>query len=1127
MASDGTGKTYSANITNSGSSNISNYYRVIVGGDGQSDESNAVSVTWRPQLVAGSISGATTTFSNNSVNLTVGAASGGNNSSYSYQWQESTDDGSTWNNVGTNSTSYTATGSGQTKKYKVVVTDGDSQTATTEVVSVTWRSPVAIGSISGATTTYSGNSVTLNVGAASGGNNSSYSYLWKESTDDGNTWNIVGTNSTSYTATGSGQTKKYKVVVTDGDNQTATTEVASVTWRSPLVVGSISGSGVFDSNTDVTLSANPSGGDGNYTYQWQQSADDSEWSNISGENSQTITVNGTDLTKYYRVIIEGDSQTQTSASVSVVWGDALIAGTISGATTTCSGGNIELTVSAATGGNSSYTYQWQEYEDSEWSNISDLNDLKFSICIFNAGDSNIQKQFRVKVTDGVQTAYSEAVTATWRPALVAGSITGSGTITYSGSDVTLTANPSGGDGNYTYQWQVSKDNSEWTDIQGATFSELVETGVNEADTSVTMYYRVLVSGDFQNAESEVADVTRRPSLKISNIQPIGNSVVYSNDDVNLTITASGGDGNYSYQWYRKDAESDWTQIGGNSSSFTDNHNNNTDSSINYLYKVVVNGDSQEKTSTELQCSWVAAMRIDGLIYAKEKLPNGVKTPIEVIMANGSGVYDYQWQTYVDDEWLDIPDNDKPVLTITATTTADYRCIITDSLYPAMSVATEIARINVYPAWIPNETPQNSYVLDNDTITIGDTSAISSNISYHYRWEIWSANDSVFVPIDDTTATINVLPSTNTIYRRYDIIGNQEKLTLEIKVDVPLDGGTIAVDGLADFYYAGQQLPLLKSATAASGGDTDGSPKYQWYLKKENSSSFEPIEGATEADYQPSDLMGISSLYRAVIDGDDIMYSNTIDLIIKMPEIVIDNLKERYCKDEKVSIKASGVEGGLYKWFDTRGKQVGTGAELRIKSISENTTLIVKTYTQNDEFLGEKKVELTIVDMNPDFVSDRIIVDAGGAVHFTSIGTGFTQYEWDFGDGADGSTEPNPWHYYNGDGTFTVKLQLTNRDGCVTKIAKTNYITVNEATTDINEESASHISIYPNPATDFLMVESDDESQVTIISSTGAVMLERAISPTTRIDISAFPEGTYTVIVASGNSEVHREKIVKY
>lgn len=1127
--SGGIGKTCSVSSANPETSNLVKYYRVVVTGDNQTKESSSVTITYRPALVAGAISGATTTYSGGTVTLSANP-SGGTGSGYSYQWEQSTNNAN-WSDVtNANGKSCTVNGSNQTIYYRVKVT-GDNQIAYAASVSVTWRPALVAGAISGATTTYSGDAVTLSANPSGG--NGSFTYQWQVS-DNNSSWsNISGATNQFYdvsnTNSGNSNITKYYRVVVAGDNQNATSSAVSVSWRPALVAGSISGGGVETYNGgSVTLTANPSGGNGSFTYQWQESTDNTNWSNISSDGGyKSFAVNctnfgNTKLTKYYRAIVTGDNQIKESQSVIVTYRPALMAVINNGDVSTHSGGNVALSVSSSGGDGENYSYQWeQSVDDINWSNVINANSMSCSV-----SGSNQSIHYRVKVTGDNQVIYTASVMVSWRPALVVGAVSGA-TTTYSGNNVTLSVVPTGGNGEFTYQWQVSENNSDWNDIDGADFNSLVETGDNETDAPITMYYRVVVSSDDQIDTSDIAAITRRPSLKIGSIQPIGNSIVYGGDDVNLTVDAIGGDGTYSYQWYRRDIYSDWMAVGSNSASFTDNHDNNTDAAISYQYKVVVSGDSQEKTSAEFQCSWVAFMSIRSMMYAGEKLSYGTNTSISIIMANGSGIYDYQWQTLVNGEWQNIPDNDNPVYTFAITEAGDYRCVVTDSLYPTKSVTSDVASLDVWPDLIPGTTPATSYTVDNDSITIGGGTPSGGNGTYHYRWEKRTGNGE-FVPMPDTTPTIDVLPDCNTTYRRYDISGDQEKLAFEIQVNVPLKSGAIGVDGLAEFYYAGQQLPMLENKTEASGGNVGGTASYQWYWRKEGSSGFEPIEGATEADYQPSGLPVTTSFYRAIVDGDDVQNSNVIELVIRVPEILVSNLKQRYCKGDRVGINASGVENGVYKWFDASGKQIGSGSELSLNSIDESATLTLKTFLGDDELLNEKDVALTVVDMTPDFASDRIIVDAGDVVHFSNNGTDYAQCEWDFGDGADGSFESEPWHYYNYGGIFDVKLRLTSSEGCQVEITKAGVITVNEAvSTDIEADWAGSVSIYPNPATDWLTVEADGEFVVTITNNLGSVVFKSTASTNLRIDITNYPEGIYTVGVVDGAGNAHFEQIVKY
>ncbi len=94
----------------------------------------------------------------------------------------------------------------------------------------------------------------------------------------------------------------------------------------------------------------------------------------------------------------------------------------------------------------------------------------------------------------------------------------------------------------------------------------------------------------------------------------------------------------------------------------------------------------------------------------------------------------------------------------------------------------------------------------------------------------------------------------------------------------------------------------------------------------------------------------------------------------------------------------------------------------------------------------------VVNPNPtgDFSFNNHNTCSGTNIQFASTvltGTAPYTYFWDFGDGVT-STLPNPIHAYTslgcGTGNFTVKLTITDANGCATTITKANAISVKQA-----------------------------------------------------------------------------------
>lgn len=71
------------------------------------------------------------------------------------------------------------------------------------------------------------------------------------------------------------------------------------------------------------------------------------------------------------------------------------------------------------------------------------------------------------------------------------------------------------------------------------------------------------------------------------------------------------------------------------------------------------------------------------------------------------------------------------------------------------------------------------------------------------------------------------------------------------------------------------------------------------------------------------------------------------------------------------------------------------------------------------------------------------------VNFQNISTGAVSYAWNFGDG-NTSTAQNPSHTYTSAGTFTVKLTVTNTNGCTNTYTANELVVINPPTASIND-----------------------------------------------------------------------------
>ncbi|MDP2334875.1 MAG: hypothetical protein Q8N05_00195 [Bacteroidota bacterium] len=229
----------------------------------------------------------------------------------------------------------------------------------------------------------------------------------------------------------------------------------------------------------------------------------------------------------------------------------LTAPAIASAQTICYGATPDpLTMpTLPTGGNGTYTYQWQGSPDgSTWTNIGGATGISYAPSALTATTS-----YQVIATaTGVQTCgvvpTSNVVTITLLSQAIAPAIASAQTICYGATPdpLTMPTLPTGGNGTYTYQWQSSPDGLTWTNIGGATGSSYAPSAL----TATTSYQVITTATGVQTCgvvpTSNVVTITVNPlpTPAITGIDPIcgGNIETYSTPDSGNSFfwTVSGG-----------------------------------------------------------------------------------------------------------------------------------------------------------------------------------------------------------------------------------------------------------------------------------------------------------------------------------------------------------------------------------------------------------------------------------------------------------------------------------------------------------------------------------------------------------------------------------------------------------
>jgi hypothetical protein len=158
---------------------------------------------------------------------------------------------------------------------------------------------------------------------------------------------------------------------------------------------------------------------------------------------------------------------------------------------------------------------------------------------------------------------------------------------------------------------------------------------------------------------------------------------------------------------------------------------------------------------------------------------------------------------------------------------------------------------------------------------------------------------------------------------------------------------------------------------------------------------------------------------------------------------------------------------------------------------------------------------------------------------SSVGNNYS-YFWDFGDGNTSNLE-FPTHTYAGVGPYQLCLTVTDTSGCNDTFCDSLYAGRNETGISItvvpniitsvnNEITYSDISIYPNPATNSIIVNTkqlENNFTIHIYDITGRLIKSEKenAAKETLIDISSIENGIYFLTVTDGK-QTSTKKFIK-
>lgn len=336
----------------------------------------------------------------------------------------------------------------------------------------------------------------------------------------------------------------------------------------------------------------------------------------------------------------------------------------------------------------------------------------------------------------------------------------------------------------------------------------------------------------------------------------------------------------------------------------------------------------------------------------------------------------------------------------------------------------------------------------------------------------------------TTSSINVNPSSTTVYT---LTGDNGGCSVS-------KTATVTVDPTPTLSISSANICSGQSANLSASGATT----YSWNTgATTNSITVNPI---TTTIYTLTGTNGGCSI------------SNTTSVnVTTQPTLSVNS--STICSGQSANLIAGGAT--TYSW--------NTGAATNSISVNPTSNTTYTVYGYNG-VCYDSLVSNVVVNPLPNVtlsstqssvcVTDSLVTLTGSPAGGTYSGTGVVGVTF------------NP--AVAGTGTFTVLYNYTDANTC--SGSNSTNITV-AACVGIKElYNSSSLSIYPNPANDYFIVNAGSKNPnltIKLMDATGKLVLEKNLTHTTeQIDINRLAKGIYFIEIQESSMSIFRQKLIK-
>jgi hypothetical protein len=535
------------------------YRRTVTDSDGLVDKSREVIILVQPLISDNLIEADATICYAQDPGALIPANSGpggGDGINYRYMWKMSTDNVLFSEIPATDSDSFDPPPLTSTTYYHRVVTSGKctdiSNPLTITVLPLIASNTIAAGQTICENDLFIDLTGSVPTGGAGAG---SYTFGWLSKTGAAAWVPASGLNSgqgydpdeTEFPAT-----QYYRRVVYSGPGDVCrdTTDAVTLLMHPEITNNTIGGNQTICYNNQPAIITGqlPAGGDGSYTYTWQDSSKVNTWTNIPGfinsAEPSFLPPVLQDTTAYRRIVISSACNNISEVTRIFVhkpvtdFGISLKSGGLD--TTICSGAVPNLLKGETAAGGTSipgdYNYTWfYSIDETNWIPVPAAG----TDADYQPGSLTETTWFRREVRSGECLAVSNSIKVTVLPVIANNTLPADMMVCYNTAPALLVATPpTGGTGSFTYLWEQSTDSgSTWGNAAGLNTLKDYQPPVLTAPVS---YRRVVYSGPSDCC----SDVSTAISVGIHDL-PTGNIVSVTDEmcrsyaTITMEVTLTG------------------------------------------------------------------------------------------------------------------------------------------------------------------------------------------------------------------------------------------------------------------------------------------------------------------------------------------------------------------------------------------------------------------------------------------------------------------------------------------------------------------------------------------------------------------------------------------------------------